>query len=113
MIVIQPFDKDDDDGVADDEAEEWEEVHKEKEGATVELVEDRGIDTVESKCCLTILNDNIRIGLYHHVGGALMELQGGVLQLPEHHGLGAGQQDGDHPGDKDHRPDKKYKVMNF
>ena len=89
MIFVQPFDKDDDDGVADDEAEEGEEVHKEKEGTTVKLVEDRGINAVESKFFLTILNNNIRIRLYHHGGGALVELQGGVLQLPEHHGLGA------------------------
>ena len=63
--------------------------------------------------CLAILNDDIRVGLDHHGGGALVELHGGVLQLPEHHGLGARQQDGDHPGDKNHRPGKRYKVLHM
>ena len=110
--VIQPFDNDDDDVVADDETEQREEVNKEKERATVERVEDRRIDAVESILCLAILNDDIRVGLYHHVGGALVKLQGGMLQLPEHQGLGARQQDGDHPGDKDHGPcQKKIRVL--
>ena len=53
-----PFDENDDDGVADDEAEEGEEVDKEEEGATVELVENRRVDTVEFQLCLLVLEDD-------------------------------------------------------
>ena len=57
-MQFEPFDENDDDGVTDDEAEEGEEVNKEEAGATVELVENRRVDTVEFQLCLLVLEDD-------------------------------------------------------
>ena len=44
--------------------------------------------------------------LQHHVCGALRELNVRVLHLPEHHGLGEGQQEGHNPGRKHHQSEE-------
>ena len=75
----RPFDEDEDDSVADDEAEEGEEVDKEEEGATVELVENRRVDTVEFHLCLLFLEDDFWICFNDHVGCALVEIKRGVF----------------------------------
>ena len=45
----------------------------------------------EQVCWLVTVHHHSGVVLNDHVGGALIEIQEGVLHLPEHEGLGGGQ----------------------
>ena len=103
-FIHLPPDNLDDDGVVDNEEGEGEEEDKEGEGEMVKSVDSLRIKTKENKLGLPVLQNHGGEVLHHVVGGALEELHGRVLHLPEHEGLGEGEDDGDQPGHHDHHP---------
>ena len=87
---IIPFYQLDNDDVTDDETEEGEKVDEEEKREMVDVVDDNSIYSIENKFKFVVFLDKFRVGLHHHHGCALVELQVGVLKLPEHDGLRQG-----------------------
>ena len=93
-----------DEDVADKEAAEREEIDKDKEREMIDHVDSVRVYSKEEVCCLVTVHHHCGVVLNDHVGGALVELQVGVLHLPEHQGLGGGQDKGHNPGEENHQP---------
>ena len=100
---IWPFNNVDDDHVADEDAEEGEEVDKEEKREVIDSVDDLRINTKESEFWCPIFYHHLWVHLHYHVRCALVELHAGVLHLPEHDGLHAGQDQGHKPGAEHHQ----------
>ena len=93
-----------DEDVADKEAAEREEIDKDKEREMIDHVDSVRLYSTEEVCCLVTVHQHCGVVLNDHIGGALVELHVGVLHLPEHQGLGGGQDKGHNPGEENHQP---------
>ena len=68
----------------------------------VEAVDSFRINTKKDILGLSSHDNSARVLLHHHVGGALVELDIGVLQLAEHECLWKGENEGNYPRGNNH-----------